>query len=83
VRRGGDPCSALQYQTQSRVRVTFRLRSYDTDSSRKMRHATALLKAKHPEIEADVNAGIRRCRRRLVGRHESVRLVGRVIGVAM
>src|SRR5207248_735513 len=27
--------------------------SYDTDSSRKMRHATALLKEKHPEIEAD------------------------------
>jgi len=27
--------------------------SYDTDSSRKMRRATALLKEKHPEIEAD------------------------------
>ncbi len=27
--------------------------SYDTDSSRKMRRATALLKDKHPEIEAD------------------------------
>ena len=28
--------------------------SYDTDSSRKMRHATALLKEKHPEIELAV-----------------------------
>ena len=27
--------------------------NYDTDSSRKMRHATALLKKNHPEIEAD------------------------------
>ncbi len=27
--------------------------SYDTDSSRKMRRATQLLKDKHPEIEAD------------------------------
>ncbi len=27
--------------------------SYDTDSSRKMRRATALLREKHPEIEAD------------------------------
>src|SRR5260370_5073516 len=27
--------------------------SYDTDSSRKMRRATQLLKEKHPEIEAD------------------------------
>ena len=27
--------------------------SYDTDSSRKMRHATALLKKHHPELEAD------------------------------
>ena len=27
--------------------------SYDTDSSRKMRRATALLKQNHPEIEAD------------------------------
>ena len=27
--------------------------SYDTDSSRKMRHATALLKQHHPELEAD------------------------------
>jgi malate dehydrogenase (oxaloacetate-decarboxylating)(NADP+) len=27
--------------------------SFDTDSSRKMRRATALLKEKHPEIEAD------------------------------
>jgi len=27
--------------------------SYDTESSRKMRQATALLKEKHPEIEAD------------------------------
>ena len=27
--------------------------AYDTDSSRKMRRATALLKEKHPEIEAD------------------------------
>jgi malate dehydrogenase (oxaloacetate-decarboxylating)(NADP+) len=27
--------------------------SYDTDSSRKMRRATALLKEKHPELEAD------------------------------
>src|SRR3978361_1965307 len=27
--------------------------SYDTESSRKMRQATALLKARHPEIEAD------------------------------
>ncbi len=27
--------------------------SYDTESSRKMRHATALLREKHPEIEAD------------------------------
>src|SRR4029077_4665853 len=27
--------------------------SYDTESSRKMRRATALLKEKHPELEAD------------------------------
>src|SRR5260370_17330931 len=27
--------------------------SYDTDSSRKMRRATALLKQNHPELEAD------------------------------
>jgi malate dehydrogenase (oxaloacetate-decarboxylating)(NADP+) len=27
--------------------------SYDTDSSRKMRQATALLKSHHPELEAD------------------------------
>jgi malate dehydrogenase (oxaloacetate-decarboxylating)(NADP+) len=27
--------------------------SYDTDSSRKMRHATMLLKQRHPELEAD------------------------------
>ncbi len=27
--------------------------SYDTDSSRKMRHAAALLREKHPEIESD------------------------------
>src|SRR5258707_12930459 len=27
--------------------------SYDTESSRKMRRATALLKERHPEIEAD------------------------------
>ncbi len=27
--------------------------SYDTDSSRKMRRATAILKQNHPELEAD------------------------------
>ena len=33
--------------------VLSKLVSYDTDSSRKMRRATAILKQNHPEIEAD------------------------------
>jgi len=45
--------SALQSQAKIAFVSHSDFGSLDTDSSRKMRRATALLKQNHPEIEAD------------------------------